>query len=84
MHEGKDKAVYCYTFEHYDYWKAELMGRILLMGAFGENFTIEGLPEDSIHIGDRCSIGSAEVIVTQPPRPCYKLGIRFESDDIVK
>jgi MOSC domain-containing protein YiiM len=51
---------------------------------FGENFTIDGLSEDSIHIGDRLSIGSAEVMVTQPRLPCYKLGVRFESDDMVK
>jgi len=54
------------------------------MGVFGENFTIEGFTEGSVHIGDRFSIGSAEVVVTQPRLPCYKLGIRFESDDMVK
>ena len=51
---------------------------------FGENFTIDGLLEDSVYLGDRFSIGSAEVIVTQPRLPCYKLGIRFQSDDMVK
>jgi MOSC domain-containing protein YiiM len=51
---------------------------------FGENFTIEGLNENSVHIGDRFAIGSAEVVVSQPRLPCYKLGIRFESDDMVK
>lgn len=84
VHGGKDKAVYCYPVEHYDYWKAELPGHVLPMGVFGENFTVEGLAEDSVHIGDRFSIGSAEVVVTQPRMPCYKLGIRFESDDMVK
>ena len=84
VHGGKDKAVYCYPVVHYDYWKAEQPGRGLPMGTFGENFTIEGLLEDSIHIGDRFSVGSAEVIVTQPRLPCYKLGVRFESDDMVK
>ena len=84
VHGGKDKAVYCYPVEHYGYWKTELQGHVLPMGAFGENFTIEGFAEDSVHIGDRFSIGSAEVVVTQPRLPCYKLGIRFESDDIVK
>jgi MOSC domain-containing protein YiiM len=53
------------------------------MGAFGENFTTEGLLEDSVHIGDQFSVGSAGVIVTQPRLPCYKLGIRFQSDDMV-
>ncbi|MDR3754919.1 MAG: MOSC domain-containing protein [Terracidiphilus sp.] len=84
VHGGKDKAVYCYQLSHYDYWKAEIRDRALLPGAFGENFTIDGPGEDSIHIGDRFAIGSAEVVVTQPRLPCYKLGIRFESDDMIK
>jgi MOSC domain-containing protein YiiM len=54
------------------------------MGSFGENFTIDGLLEDSVHLGDRFSVGSAEVVVTQPRLPCYKLGVRFQSDDMVK
>ena len=54
------------------------------MGAFGENFTIKGLVEDSVHIGDQFSVGSAEVVVTQPRLPCYKLGSRFQSDDMVR
>jgi len=53
------------------------------MGSFGENFTVEGLDE-SVHVGDTFSIGSAEVVVTQPRLPCYKLGIRFGMDDMVK
>ena len=84
VHGGTDKAVYCYPVAHYDYWKAELPGRDLPFGIFGENFTIDGLSEDSIHVGDRLAIGSAEVVVTQPRLPCYKLGVRFESDDMVK
>jgi len=85
VHGGEHKAVYCYALEHYEYWKSELPGRPLPMGVFGENFTVEGgLDEDSVYIGDRFSIGSAEVVVTQPRLPCYKLGIRFESDDMVK
>jgi MOSC domain-containing protein YiiM len=84
VHGGKHKAVYCYPIEHYEYWKAELPGHALPMGAFGENFTIEGLMEDSVNIGDQFSLGSTEVVVSQPRLPCYKLGIRFESDDMVK
>ncbi len=84
VHRGKYKAVYCYPLSHYEYWKRESPGRELPMGTFGENFTIDGLPEDSVHIGDRFSVGSAEVIVTQPRLPCYKLGVRFQSDDMVK
>jgi MOSC domain-containing protein YiiM len=84
VHGGEFKAVYCYSIVHYDYWKQELPGRDLPLAIFGENFTTDGLLEDSVHLGDRFSIGSAEVVVTQPRLPCYKLGIRFQADDMVK
>jgi MOSC domain-containing protein YiiM len=88
VHGGEHKAVYCYSLAHYGYWKKELPGRELPMGMFGENFTMDagkdGLLEDSIHLGDRFTIGTAEVVVTQPRLPCYKLGVRFGSDDMVK
>jgi len=89
VHGGEEKAVYCYPFEHYEYWKRELPGRELPMGMFGENFTLdfparEGSPEDSVHIGDTFRVGTAEVVVTQPRLPCYKLGVRFQMDDMVK
>jgi len=84
VHGGKDKAVYCYPIAHYDYWRKQLPGRELPMGMFGENFTTDGLLEESVHLGDRFSVGSAEVVVTQPRMPCYKLGVRFQSDDMVR
>jgi MOSC domain-containing protein YiiM len=84
VHGGEHKAVYCYPVEHYDYWKRKLPGRDLPMAIFGENFTTDGLQEDSIHLGDRLAVGSAEMVVTQPRLPCYKLGLRFQSDDMVK
>ena len=84
VHGGRDKAVYCYPVEHYDFWRRELAGRDLPYAMFGENFTTAGLTEDSVHVGDRFSIGSAEVVVTQPRLPCYKLGVRFNSDLMVK
>jgi MOSC domain-containing protein YiiM len=84
VHGGEYKAVYCYPVAHYDYWTRELPGRELPMGMFGENFTTDGLVEDATHLGDRCSVGSAEVVVTQPRLPCYKLGVRFGSDDMVR
>lgn len=84
VHGGRHKAVYCYPVAHYEYWKSQLPDRALPPGSFGENFTIESPLEDSVHIGDRFSIGSAEVVVTQPRLPCYKLGIRFESSEMVK
>ena len=84
VHGGEYKAVYCYPVAHYDYWQNELPGRELPIGMFGENFTTDGLLEDSVHLGDRFSVGSAEVVVTQPRLPCYKLGLRFQSDDMVR
>jgi MOSC domain-containing protein YiiM len=84
VHGGEYKAVYCYPAEHYEYWKKELPGRELPMGMFGENFTTEGLLEKDVHLGDQFRVGSAEVVVTQPRLPCYKLGVRFGADDMVK
>jgi MOSC domain-containing protein YiiM len=84
VHGGEHKAVYCYPIEHYAYWKRELPDTALPMGSFGENLTTEGLTEDSVHLGDRFSIGSAVVTVTQPRLPCYKLGVKFGSDFMVK
>ena len=84
VHGGEFKAVYFYATEHYEYWKKELPGKELPIAIFGENFTTEGLPEESVHLGDRFSIGSAEMIVTQPRLPCYKLGVRFQADDMVR
>lgn len=90
VHGGEHKAVYCYPLEHYDYWKCELPDRELPMGVFGENLTVDfspqeaGLPEERVHLGDRFQVGSSEVVVTQPRMPCYKLGMRFESDDMVR
>ena len=84
VHGGEYKAVYCYSVEHYEYWKKELPGWELPMGMFGENFTVHGLLEEEVHLGDRFAVGSAEVVVTQPRLPCYKLGVRFGSDDMVK
>jgi len=83
VHGGEYKAVYCYPLAHYDYWKRELPGQKLPMGAFGENFTVDGPLENSVHLGDQFSVGTAEVVVTQPRLPCYKLGVRFQSDDMV-
>ncbi len=83
VHGGPDKAVYAYPAEHYAFWQNELK-RELPFGMFGENLTTEGLLEHAVQIGDRFRIGSAELIVTQPRLPCYKLGMKFEADDMVK
>jgi MOSC domain-containing protein YiiM len=84
VHGGIDKAVYAYPSEHYSFWHRELPGIELPWGVFGENFTTEGLLEETLHIGDRLRVGSAELVVTQPRMPCFKLGIRFNRPDIVK
>jgi MOSC domain-containing protein YiiM len=84
VHGGPSKAVYAYPSEHYEYWRAELPGMDLPWGMFGENFTTEGLREENVHIGDRLRIGSAELVVTEPRLPCYKLGVKFGREDIIK
>ena len=84
VHGGADKAVYGYPAAHYAYWHDELADGELPFGMFGENFTVEGLAEDAVNIGDRFSIGAAEVVVRQPRLPCYKLGLKFGRDDMVK
>lgn len=84
VHGGVDKAVYAYPVEHYDYWRSELPDLELTPGIFGENFTVTGLREEELNIGDRFRVGSAELMVTQPRLPCYKLGIRFGRSDMVK
>ena len=76
-HGGIHKAVYVYSREHYGYWMGELNRNDLTYGQFGENFTVEGMLEDEIHIGDVFSVGGAKVEVTQPRAPCFKLGIRM-------
>jgi MOSC domain-containing protein YiiM len=83
-HGGKDKAVYAYPAAHYTFWRTELPGVPLPPGAFGENLTVEGLDERDIRIGDHLHIGSAELVVTQPRMPCYKLGVRFARADMVQ
>ena len=84
VHGGPYKAVYVYPSEHYPFWKHELPEMELPWGMFGENLTTTGLLETETHIGDRFRVGSAEVKVTQPRMPCYKLAIRFERNDIIK
>lgn len=84
VHGGPNKAVYAYPSEHYDYWRNEMPGMELPWGMFGENFTVEGLDESSVNIGDRFRFGSAEVRVTQPRMPCNKLAIKFGRTDILK
>ena len=84
VHGGPEKAVYAYPSEHYPFWRRELELAELPWGAFGENLTTEGWWEDEVHVGDRFRIGTAELVVTQPRMPCFKLALRFDRDDIVE
>ena len=84
VHGGKEKAVYLYPSEHYEFWRQEFPEMDMPWGMFGENFTTTGFLETETNIGDRFKIGSAEVMVTQPRMPCYKLGIRFGRTDIIR
>jgi MOSC domain-containing protein YiiM len=84
VHGGKNKAVYAYPSEHYDYWRQQLPDVDFTWGMFGENFTTEGLVETNAFIGDQFRIGGAAVKVAQPRMPCFKLAIRFDRADMVK
>jgi MOSC domain-containing protein YiiM len=84
VHGGASKAVYAYPSEHFPYWQAQLPEMEITYGTFGENFTTEGLSEETTNIGDRFQIGGAVVMVTQPRVPCFKLAAKFGRDDILK
>jgi len=83
VHGGSEKAVYVYPSEFYALWERERPELEVGPGAFGENLTTEGLVDDDMGIGDRLLIGTAEVVVTQPRIPCFKLGIKLGRDAFV-
>ncbi|HKD41062.1 MAG TPA: MOSC domain-containing protein, partial [Myxococcaceae bacterium] len=76
-HGGEHRAVFVYQIESYRYWQHDLNRTDFVHGQFGENFTIEGLPDDAVCIGDRYRIGSALFEITQPRVTCYRVGIRM-------
>jgi MOSC domain-containing protein YiiM len=84
VHGGADKAVYVYPSEHYAMWARELGRSDLAYGQFGENLTIEGMLEETVHIGDTFRVGGALLEVTQPRVPCYKLGLKMGSAQFPK
>lgn len=84
VHGGADKAIYVYPTEHYEPWRRELETTALPWGMFGENLSTQGLTEDTVMIGERWQVGQAVLTVTQPRQPCYKLGVRFGRDDILR
>lgn len=77
VHGGMNKTLFVYPLEHYDHWRAWLGTDDLPSGTFGENLTTSGLTEDTVAVGDRFRIGDAEVIVTEPRQPCYKVDVRL-------
>jgi MOSC domain-containing protein YiiM/ferredoxin-NADP reductase len=78
-HGGIDKAVYCYPFEHYGFWRRELGRAALPMGQFGENVTTQGLLECELRIGDIIRMGTAILQVSEPRIPCYKLVMHMDA-----
>ena len=83
VHGGLDKAIYAYPAEHYPFWREQFPEMELPWGMFGENLTLTGLLEDTVHLC-HFQVGSAKLVVTQPRLPCFKLGIKFGRDDILK
>ncbi|WP_027569420.1 MOSC and FAD-binding oxidoreductase domain-containing protein [Bradyrhizobium sp. URHA0013] len=81
-HGGEHRAVFVYQDESYRYWQEHLGRSNLVHGQFGENFTVEGLADTNVCIGDRYRIGSALFEVTQPRVTCYRLGIRMDEPDM--
>jgi ferredoxin-NADP reductase/MOSC domain-containing protein YiiM/ferredoxin len=77
-HGGEHRAVFVYQIESYRYWERELGRSDFTYGQFGENFTVEGLADDEVCVGDRYRIGAALFEVTQPRVTCYRVGIRMD------
>ena len=77
-HGGEQRAVFVYQLESYRYWQRELQRDDFTFGQFGENFTVDGLSDDDVCVGDRYRIGSAVFEVTQPRVTCYRVGIRMD------
>lgn len=83
VHGGPEKAVYAYPAEFYELWSRERPELHFAPGTFGENLTVRGLVDDDVSVGDRFRIGTAELVVTQPRLPCFKLGIKMGRDEFV-
>ncbi len=81
-HGGEQRAVFVYQMDSYRYWERELGRSDFVFGQFGENFTVEGLGDDEVYVGDRYEIGSALFEVTQPRVTCYRVGIRMDDPRI--
>lgn len=82
VHGGPDKAICCYSADRFPYWRERLGEPEFGAAAFGENFTLAGLTEDDVCLGDRWRIGSAEFEVSQPRQPCWKLARRWRIKEL--
>jgi MOSC domain-containing protein YiiM len=82
VHGGEDKAVLGYAASHYPLWRQELALPDLPYGAFAENFTLQGLTEDTVCLGDVYAVGEAVVQVSQPRSPCWKIARRWRRPDL--
>ncbi|WP_147678630.1 MOSC domain-containing protein [Algibacter pacificus] len=83
-HGGEFKACYIFSEKHYDYWKKRYPNLNWNWGMFGENLTISNFDESEIYIGSIYKIGEALVQITQPREPCFKLGVKFKNQNILK
>jgi MOSC domain-containing protein YiiM len=83
-HGGLDKACYIYSADCYSFWREKYPSIKMDYGMFGENITIEGLDETFLNIGDKYRLGEAVVQISQPRQPCFKLGIKFSDQRIIK
>lgn len=84
VHGGIDKAVYGFSFEHYEYFKSLHPKLNWQFGMFGENLTFSKLDEDKINVGDIYQLGETTLQASGPRKPCFKLGIRFENPIIIE
>ncbi|WP_299488787.1 MOSC domain-containing protein [uncultured Allomuricauda sp.] len=84
VHGGIYKACYLFSSDHYPYWKEKYPHLDWNWGMFGENLTVEGMDEAELKIGSIYKLGSALVQISQPREPCFKLGIKFGTQDILK
>jgi len=84
VHGGEFQAVYSYPIEHYAHWQKVLGKTNLPYGTFGENFTVSGLLEDDVYVGDIFKVGTAVIQATMPRIPCFKLANKLGSAAIIK
>ena len=84
VHGGKDQAVYGYSLKNYGFFKEFYPHLKWQYGMFGENLTFSDLNEENINVGNTYQLGQTTLMATKPRRPCYKLGIRFENQEIIK